>query len=563
MTRTTRPTPTIPTATAVIYSRVSSKDQEREGFSVPAQQKLLREYAREHRLTIVREFIDVETAKQAGRGGFGEMLAFLKSDPSCRTILVEKTDRLYRNIKDWITLDELDVAVHFVKEGAIVSKESRSSDKFMHGIKVLMAKNYVDNLSEEVRKGLREKAEQGHWPGVAHVGYVNNRVSRRIDVDPVRGPLVARVFEMYATGEFSLKSLAKRAYDTGLRHSRGDRRMATSELHRMLKNPIYVGDFRWVGKLRKGSHDPLVSRDTFERVQEVLGGTPRPRHKRKHAFMGLLTCGRCGCTMTAEMKKGRYVYYRCTGFKGLCGNAYIRQEVLAQLLATTVDAIQIPTDAASNLEEALRTCQSLAEVERRETKERLEKQRRAILSKLDRGYDDYLEGRISEDFWTRKSEQWEEERRGLEAQILRLTGPSSQMALTGQRILELAKQAGFQYRTQDSAQQRRMLETVLSNCTFDRGTLCPAYAKPFDLFARANETGNWRRGWDSNPTGCCGFCKLQNPHCPTCRECHRCRGTLHAVARPGEVSIAGHLRKERGGPRPGACIRICRFACQP
>ena len=126
-------------------------------------------------------------------------------------------------------------------------------------------------------------------------------------------------------------------------------------------------------------------------------------------------------------------------------------------------------------------------------KERLENQRRAILSKLDRGYDDYLENRISEDFWTRKSEQWEEERRALDAQIGRLEQPASRIALTGQRILELAKQAGFRYRTQDSAQQRRMLETVLSNCSFDRGTLCPAYAKPFDLFARANKTGDWRR----------------------------------------------------------------------
>jgi hypothetical protein len=153
---------------------------------------------------------------------------------------------------------------------------------------------------------------------------------------------------------------------------------------------------------------------------------------------------------------------------------------------------------ATGLEGALRTCQALADMERRETKGRLERQRRALISKLDRGYDDYLEGRISEDFWTRKSDQWEEERRALEAQILRLEAPSSQMALTGQQILELAKQAGFLYRTEDPAKQRQWLETVLSNCTFDRGTLCPTYAKPFDLFARANGTGNWRRGWDSH-----------------------------------------------------------------
>src|SRR6266508_4113800 len=214
-----RSTPVTGGLSAVLYARVSSKDQEREGFSIPAQQKLLREYARDHRLTIVREFTDVETAKQAGRASFGEMLAFIKADPACHTILVEKTDRLYRNIRDWITVDDLDLEVHFVKEGAVVSKASRSSDKFMHGIKVLMAKNYVDNLSEEVKKGLREKAEQGHWPGEANVGYANNRTTRRIDVDPLRGPLVARVFQLYASGEYSLTAVTHKAYEIGLRHS--------------------------------------------------------------------------------------------------------------------------------------------------------------------------------------------------------------------------------------------------------------------------------------------------------------------------------------------------------
>src|SRR5262245_55435729 len=192
---------------AVLYARVSSKDQECEGFSIPAQQKLLREYADAQGFTILKEFIDVETAKQSGRAGFGEMLAFLNANPSCRRILVEKTDRLYRNIKDWITVDDLAIEVHFVKENAIISKESRSSDKFMHGIKVLMAKNYVDNLSEEVRKGMKEKAEQGHWPSVAPIGYVNNLSTHRIEVDAVRGPLITELFQQYASGGHSLKAI--------------------------------------------------------------------------------------------------------------------------------------------------------------------------------------------------------------------------------------------------------------------------------------------------------------------------------------------------------------------
>jgi len=232
-----------PGTTAVLYARVSSKDQEREGFSIPAQLKLLRSYALEHRLTILQEFVDIETAKQAGRGGFGEMLAFLKANPSCRTMLVEKTDRLYRNIRDWITVDDLDLAVHFVKENAVVSKASRSSEKFMHGIKVLMAKNYVDNLSEEVKKGMREKAEQGHWPTKAPVGYVDNLATHRIEVDPVRGPLLTALFDLYASGQYSLKALTAKAHALGLTYPRSGRRMMKAEMHRILQNPIYTVTF--------------------------------------------------------------------------------------------------------------------------------------------------------------------------------------------------------------------------------------------------------------------------------------------------------------------------------
>jgi DNA invertase Pin-like site-specific DNA recombinase len=95
------------------------------------------------------------------------MLSYLRRHPDCRIILVEKTDRLYRNLRDWVTIDELDVEVRFVKQGSVISREFRSSEKFVHGIQVLMAKNYVDNLSEETRKGMLEKAEQGIWPSFA------------------------------------------------------------------------------------------------------------------------------------------------------------------------------------------------------------------------------------------------------------------------------------------------------------------------------------------------------------------------------------------------------------
>ena len=186
-----------PLKKAVSYARVSAKEQEKEGFSIPAQQKLLQGYAQAEGMKIVKEFVDVETAKTTGRAQFEEMVRHLKSHPDVRILLVEKTDRLYRNLKDWVTADELDIEIHFAKEGVIISRDSKSSEKFVHGIKVLMAKNYIDNLSEEARKGQLEKAEQGIYPSKAPLGYLNVAGpdgKKTLAVDPKIGPTITHLF---------------------------------------------------------------------------------------------------------------------------------------------------------------------------------------------------------------------------------------------------------------------------------------------------------------------------------------------------------------------------------
>ena len=488
-----------PAPTAVMYVRVSSKEQEKEGFSIPAQRKLLQQYALDHGLEIVREFEDVETAKRSGRQAFTEMVTFLASS-SCRVVLVEKTDRLYRNIKDWVTVADLDAEVHLVKEGTVLSDDSRSSEKFMHGIRVLMAKNYIDNLSEEVRKGMREKAEQGHWPTVAHIGYINDTTTRRIDVDPERGPLVARLFEWYAIGTVSLQELRVRAAAIGLTHPRSGRRLTKSEIHRVLHNPIYAGEFSWKGRLYAGQHTPLISRRLFEDVQEVFAVINRPRYtKHQHAFAGLMTCGLCGCSMTAELKKGKYVYYHCTGFKGRCGNTWIREEDLSQLFADVVRRIEITAEVADWIAEALRESQDDKERFHRGAVLRLQQQYIAVQAKIDRAYEDRLAGRVSDDLWQRKSKEWEQELADIRRDTALHESASHDYMTKGSKILELAQTAPAQFLTQNAAEQARLLKTLLSNCTFDRGSLSVTWVKPFDLLARGNENGDWLGRRDSNP----------------------------------------------------------------
>ncbi len=186
--------------TAILYARVSSREQEQEGYSIPAQLKTIREYASKNGFVISKEFVDIETAKMTGRKAFGEMVEFLSRSKDGRIVLVEKTDRLYRNFRDAVTLEDLETEIHFVKENQILSKNSRSQDKLTHGLHLLIARNYVENLREEVIKGMREKAEQGIYPGRAPFGYRNNREKRNIEIHPDNSRIVKRIFELYATG---------------------------------------------------------------------------------------------------------------------------------------------------------------------------------------------------------------------------------------------------------------------------------------------------------------------------------------------------------------------------
>jgi len=275
---------------AVIYARVSSKEQEREGFSIPAQKKLLNDYAKAKDISVVRTFTDIETAKSSGRAQFGKMLEFLSADGDARLILVEKTDRLYRNFRDYVRLEDLDVEIHLVKENEVISKDSRSHAKFIHGIKVLMAKNYIDNLSEEVKKGLREKAEQGEWPQQAPLGYINNKTTHLVEPDPQRAPLIKRLFELYATGQYSLSKVRERIDAEGLK-GRSGKHVSKSKVESILKNPIYYGEFVWKGDRYQGIHEPLIDRELFDKVQNELQRNGKPKSRKGiFAFAGLLRC---------------------------------------------------------------------------------------------------------------------------------------------------------------------------------------------------------------------------------------------------------------------------------
>ena len=203
--------------------------------------------------------------------------------------------------------------------------------------------------------------------------------------------------------------------------------------------------------------------------------------------------------MTAEVKKGRYVYYHCTGFRGRCGNTYVREEELSRLFREVVERVQISPDVADQVAQALRESQADKEQFHRASVMRLQQRQLAIQGRLDRAYDDRLEGKISDELWQRRSREWEAELTDVTREMERHNHASHDYVVTGLSILELAKDAPSLFARQTASEQARLLKKLVSNCTFDRGSLSATYSKPFDLLVRGNESGDWLGRRDSNP----------------------------------------------------------------
>lgn len=483
---------------AVIYARVSSKDQEIEGFSIPAQLKILHEYASKNGYQIVGEFTDVETAKKTGRTQFNKMLDLIKENSSIKHILVEKTDRLTRNMSDYALIDKLtsqtDITIHLVKENSTLSRESRSNEKFIFGIKALMAKNYIDNLSEEVKKGMQEKAAQGTYPSSAPYGYLNAKVEgkKAIVIDPDAAPFVKKMFELYATGSYSLLNLRKKMLADGMIYKNG-KNFYTSKIETILKNEFYTGTFEWRGKkYDNASHEAIVSKELFQKVQSILKN-PYKNKSRKgiFAYANLIKCGICGCSLTAELKKEKYIYYRCTGYKGNCRQVYLKQEVLEKWIEYQLANLYISEQVQEIIMRSLRL--SLQEKVEYHNKlvQQTERQIKFLQNRIDQVYFDKIDKKISEEFWQSHASKWMEEKERLSVKLLALQRADKNYLQNANIILELTRKAVVLFQKQNSDQKRRLFDILVSNCSYKDEKLDIELKPVFNEILKTTKTRDW------------------------------------------------------------------------
>lgn len=467
--------------TAVVYARVSSDRQKEEGFSIPAQIEFLKDYAEKNFLYIEKVFSESETAKKAGRKAFNEMLSYCE-EKNINTILVEKTDRLYRNFKDYVILEDYDFEVHLVKEGTIISKDSRSHDKFIHGIKVLMAKNYIDNLSEEVKKGMNQKVKEGIYPCKAPVGYKNIEINKRnvIIVDEEKAPFIKRLFELYASG-LSASQVRKILYEEGLYHN--TRPYAKSRLIQILHDCFYIGKFLYKGVIYDGIHEPIISVELFNKVQKMFNQSKARTHDVEFPYTGIIKCGHCGCQLTAELKKGKYIYYHCTGKRGgTCKKNYVREEKFDKLIMELLTRISkaIPADLYPKAVEAVKEMNHIKYEYSSNSYEQIAKKLSAIDKRIDMLYEDKADGRISLEFWEEKNRAWQKEKHKLTVELQSISKSNDTFIEGSNLLLGILKDLPELYLKANHIEKKQILNLIGSNFTYKDGNLSITLVSVFD-----------------------------------------------------------------------------------
>ena len=401
-----------------LYARKSTDEPDRQILSIEAQLTELRDYAKKNGLTIAREFIESKTAKEPGREIFNDMMAQIEQG-AAHGIVAWHPDRLARNSIDGGRI------IYLADTGKILELkfptfwfDPTPQGKFMLSIAFGQSKYYVDNLSENVRRGIRQKLRNGIWPSWAPMGYVNDRATHTIHIDKERGPLIKKAFELYATGRYPITEIRDRINSAGLTGRKFNKPLSVSNCHYMLRNPIYYGVMRYNGEVYEAKHKPLISKALFDKCQEVLNRKSKTHTKtlKPYVYRGVFRCATCGCFITTETQKG-HNYMRCTKRKGPCDERFVREEDVDKQVRDLLKGVSLTpalaADALDNIsKEELKAAQA-----GEEAAQNLQDKLVILTDQLGQLLDLVLQGAISQSEYVTKKAQLVNDKKEIENKL--------------------------------------------------------------------------------------------------------------------------------------------------
>ena len=476
----------------IIYARKSTEDEDRQILSVEAQLFELRQFADKEKLEIVASFQEAKTAKEPGRIKFAEMLSLIERGKA-DGILSWNPDRLARNSVDGGKI------IYMIDRGLIKALkfptfwfEPTPQGLFMLQIAFGQSKYYVDSLRENVTRGMRQKIRNGVWPVLAPLGYLNNPKTRGIDVDTEKAPKVRKIFALYATGNYNLRELAEWCKRVNFK-SNLERDISISQVHNILQNIFYIGLMKYKGEIHEATHEPLISKKLFDKVQEIMREKGKPQKVKTHnfPFLGLMKCP-CSAAITAEKKikpSGReYIYYRCTKKKGPCQEKhFLRQEELYSQIKSFLQKVSLSSHDTEKVLTELDQEESQAKEQAKTTIQNLKTSFSEIEKKLEKLLDVYLDETITAEEYVSRKEKLVKQKVGLQEKIRDFEQKGLSWLDPAREFVLSLNQAAKLLESENKPEITTFLKNIGSNCILQNRQLIFSPKIQYELTAERSE----------------------------------------------------------------------------
>ena len=497
----------------IIFARVSTDRQEKEGLSLEdIQLPKMREYAKEKGIDIVAEYAIGETGGgYKKRKKFDEMVAFLKKHKEVSEIIAFRVDRITRNFRDAVVMDELrlnyEKRIHCIDERIILHKDSRAIELSTWNFKVLFAQEYLNRVRDDGNETKKTKLNQGELPWGAPYGYAFETISERPRIKTVapkepEATIVKEIHSLYSTGTYSCSSLAKAI------NKKHHTRFVKSRIHEILTDRFYIGYIldKKTGTLYPHIYDTIIDEDVFERNQDVLLGHSNRRRRYggiPSAYRGLITCADCGCTITPEFKTKKqkngnvhhYRYYHCSNGKGAHKTLVnMPESLIDERIKEVLRSLHIPRERVEKLKEEIDIAHKAKNAFYEAQANDISAKRKLLSNRRQRAYDMLMDGSITPEQYNENNKRYEEELAQLQRRAKRLENAEEQFYRTVGYLIALFSNAERIFDVADEDEKRQIVSLLLSNLQLRGKELTFTLKKPFDeLFSTSNvrDGGGW------------------------------------------------------------------------